>query len=86
MPGRLEVTTGGGEVGGRTTAGPHGVGLTAADRVNVQSVEARRQDSADDGLHGHGGIAIAEVDSGVGDVLAVGSIQLGGQLLRTRPR
>jgi hypothetical protein len=69
------------EVSRLTTAGRNGIGLTSANRVNVQAMESGRKDAAGDGFDGHGGIAIGEVDSGIGDVFAAAGIELCCQLL-----
>jgi hypothetical protein len=69
------------EVSRLATAGRNGVGLAGADGVNVQAMESGGKDAGGDGLDGHGGIPIGEVDSGIGDLFAVASIQLCCQLL-----
>ena len=43
VAGHLEMRTGGVEVAGRAAGRRDGVGLALADRVDVQTVEARRQ-------------------------------------------
>ena len=53
MPGRLEIVTCRCEVSRLTTAGRNGVGLTRADRVNVQAVEAERECPGGNGLDGY---------------------------------
>ena len=86
MPGRLEMVACRREVTRLTTAGRDGVGLARADRVNVEAVEAERECPGGNGLDGHGGVPVGEVDGGIGDVFAVGGIQLCGQLSSAGPR
>ena len=80
MPGRLKAVACRGEVSGLTTAGRNGVGLAGTDRVNIQAVETGRED-AGDGLDGHDGVPVGEIDGGIGSALAIGGIEMGGQLL-----
>ena len=55
--------------------------FTLADRMDVQTVQAGREDSGPDGLDGHRGVPAGEVDRRIGDMFAVGRIQLGRQCL-----
>ena len=86
MSGRLEVIACRREVSGWAAAGRNGVGLASANRVNVQAVQAGGEYACLSGLDGNGGVSTGEVDGGVGDVLAVGGIQLCFQLIGTRTR
>ena len=77
MTRRLEVVARGSEIT-----------FTLADRMDVQTVQAGREDSGPDSLDGHRGVPAGEVDGRIGDIFAVGRFQLGRQRLSAgrRPR
>jgi hypothetical protein len=63
MAGRLESIPCRPEVTGWTTIGRDGLGVAGADRMDVQAMEAGREDTRRNRLDGHRGVSVGEVDS-----------------------